>query len=149
MCLSWRKCVIIGVGYEVSKVRARPSVTLFLLSMDLAVEFSVLPAPCLPAWYHASCHDKNGLNPWTVSQLQLNVILYRVALVTVSLHSNRTWTKTSGYPSLSSFQTLGPGKMRRPRIKQWPHTWALVPPVNHCFILGLTSSWALSVWLHA
>lgn len=39
---------------------------------------AISPTPvCLPVSPHASLHDDNGLNLWTVSQLQLNVFLCR------------------------------------------------------------------------
>ena len=45
------------VGSEVSRV------SLFLLPVDLDVELSATaPAPCLPVYSHASCHDDNGLH---------------------------------------------------------------------------------------
>lgn len=37
----------------------------------------------------ASCHDENRLNLWTVSPLQLNAFVMRVAAVMVSLHCTR------------------------------------------------------------
>ena len=37
-------------------------VSLFLLPANPEVEVSaIFPAPYLPAYYHASCHDDNGL----------------------------------------------------------------------------------------
>ena len=47
------------------------------------VELSALPVPCMRAGCHASCLQTSEL----LSQPQLNV-LYDVALVMVSLHSN-------------------------------------------------------------
>lgn len=41
--------------------------------------------PYLPAFYHVSRHDNNGLNLWTLSQSQLKVFLYK----SCSGHSNR------------------------------------------------------------
>jgi hypothetical protein len=60
----WKKCVIMGSGFEVSYAQAMPSMThSLLLAVDLDVELSApSPAPCLPAHCHASCHDDNGLN---------------------------------------------------------------------------------------
>jgi hypothetical protein len=67
----WIRCDLVGgslslveAGFEISYAQATPSVahTLLLLPGDQEVEFSALPAPCLPAHCHASCHDDNGLN---------------------------------------------------------------------------------------
>jgi hypothetical protein len=45
--------VSLRVGFEVSKVQARPSGSLFLLSADPDVELSASsPASCLPACHH-------------------------------------------------------------------------------------------------
>ena len=58
------------MGFEVSE--AQP--LLFLMPVDQNVELSsTSSAPCLLA----SHHDGNGLNLWTVSQPQLNVVLYK------------------------------------------------------------------------
>jgi hypothetical protein len=34
----------------------------FLQPVDIDVELSTTPAPCLPVYHYASCHDDNGLN---------------------------------------------------------------------------------------
>lgn len=48
------------VGFQVSEVQARPSVTLLPAKLD--VELSApCPAPCLPVM-HASHYDDNGVN---------------------------------------------------------------------------------------
>jgi len=45
--------------------------SLFLLPSDQDIGLSAPSlAPCLPAHCLASCHNDNGLNLWTVSQLQ-------------------------------------------------------------------------------
>ena len=50
----------------------------FLLPPDLDVELSASsPAPCLPTQHHASHHEENWLNLYTVSQPQLNNFLYK------------------------------------------------------------------------
>lgn len=55
--------VSLGMGFEVSEVQAKPSVSVFLLPAGLDVELSApSPTPRLPAFYHASCHDDNGLD---------------------------------------------------------------------------------------
>ena len=61
--------------------QAIPSVErTLLLPADQDVELSApSPAPCLPT----SCHGNNGLTSESLSQLQLNVFLLRVATVMV------------------------------------------------------------------
>jgi hypothetical protein len=54
--------VLLAMGFEVSKVPARPRVSLFLLPVDLDVELSASSTSCLPVCHHASHHDDNGLN---------------------------------------------------------------------------------------
>jgi hypothetical protein len=52
----WRKCVTVGVGFEVSYAQAVPRVahSLSLLSLDQEAELlASSPAPCLTAL----CHD--------------------------------------------------------------------------------------------
>ena len=88
-----------GVGNEVSYTQALPSVEhIFLLPVDQDVELSAPPAPRLPACCHAFCHDEMDWISETVSQpnLKKNFFFFkiRVALVMVSLHSNKNQTKT-------------------------------------------------------
>lgn len=64
------------------------------LPLDQDVELSDPPAPCLPRCCHALTMMIMDWTSETVSQPQLNVVLIRVALVKVCLHSNRTLTKT-------------------------------------------------------
>ena len=55
----------LGVGFEVTQVEIRPSVSHFLslLSVDLDVELlSFSPAPYLPVWHHVSHYNENGLS---------------------------------------------------------------------------------------
>ena len=54
----------LGVGFEVSEVQARASVSQSLpAAAGPDVELSATsPAPCLPACHHASYHDDNGVN---------------------------------------------------------------------------------------
>ena len=54
----------LGVGFGVSNAQVKPSISLFLLSADPDIELSApSPAPCLPAYYHASSHhEDNGLS---------------------------------------------------------------------------------------
>ena len=51
--------VSLGMGFEVSRVQARPSGSLFLLPVGLDVEFSTIsPAPCLPECHHIPHNDE-------------------------------------------------------------------------------------------
>ena len=61
---SWRKCVTVGLGFEVSYTQATPSVahSPLLLPLDQDIGLLAPPAPCLPGCCHASRHDDNGLN---------------------------------------------------------------------------------------
>lgn len=69
--------------------------SLFLLPVDLDVESPApSPAPDLLMCCLASCHDDNGLNLETVNHPQLNAFLCKNAMVSESLHSGRTLTKT-------------------------------------------------------
>ena len=70
----------LGVGFEVSKAQARPSVTLVLLSVDQDVKLSATSsAPYLSLCHHAPHHDDNGLNKplKLVRKTQLSASLYR------------------------------------------------------------------------
>ena len=53
-----------GVSFEVSYAQAMPSMaySLLLLPADQDVELLAPPAPCLPAYCHASHHHDNELN---------------------------------------------------------------------------------------
>jgi hypothetical protein len=59
------------MGFEVAKVHARPSPRPqhdpCFLDQDLSYSISTIPACC-----QAPCHDVNGLNLETVSQIQWN-----------------------------------------------------------------------------
>jgi len=69
-----RRCGLAGVGvalleevrhwkWALGFQKPKPvSVSLFLLPVDLYVELSISPAPCLPAGHHTPRHDDNGLN---------------------------------------------------------------------------------------
>jgi hypothetical protein len=84
------------MGFEVSKAQATPNVTLFLLPLDLDIEFSgTSPAPCLPAGHCPPYHVDNELNPVRKSQLDAFFLKkLRVAMFMMSLHRNRTLSKT-------------------------------------------------------
>jgi hypothetical protein len=62
--------------------------------LDEDVELSALPAPCLNIYCHAPTLMIMDLTSEPVSQPQLNVVFIRLALVMVSVHSNKTLTKT-------------------------------------------------------
>jgi hypothetical protein len=66
----WRKCVTVGLDFEVSYAQAMPRVAhSLLLPASLDVQFSASsPVSCLPACCHASFHDNNGLNSESISQ---------------------------------------------------------------------------------
>ena len=93
----------------------------FLMPVDPDVKFSTTaPAPWLPACLHASHHDNNGLNFWTVNRLRSNVSLITVTMVVVFLHNNKSLNKTLAFgllitnvilptPFLSIFFALFPG----------------------------------------
>lgn len=52
-----------GVGFEVSKGQARPTVSLFLMHADLDEGLEATsPASCLPAFSRAPCYDDRELN---------------------------------------------------------------------------------------
>lgn len=105
----WRKCVTMGVGFEVSYIRLRlhqgqklasswlpTEEGLFLLPSDQDGELSAPSlAPCLPACHHVSCHNDNGLNLWSCKLLSIECFSFiEVSIVMVFLHSNETLAKT-------------------------------------------------------
>ena len=61
---------------------ATPSVahSLLLLPMYQDVEPSVPPAPGLPIYCCASCHDNNELTFESINQPQINIFLYKSCL---------------------------------------------------------------------
>ena len=82
-----------SVDLEVAEVETWPEGHChFLLPVDLYVELSATsPARCLPACYHAFCHDNSELNLQNVSQLKLSLFCFlRVAMAMVFLYSNNT-----------------------------------------------------------
>ena len=82
--------------------------------MDLDTELAALSsAPCPPAQHRTSHPDDDGLNLETVSQPQTLSSL-RVTLAMVSLHSNRTVTKT--VPMAGIFWKESKNKQRRPSM---------------------------------
>lgn len=97
----------LGAGFQVLETQARPSVILFLLPDDVAVKLLALSsAPCLSACHHVSCHDNHRLTLPNYKPVPI-----RVAVVMVSLHSNRNPNyKISPHPTLYGWALeLGPG----------------------------------------
>lgn len=85
----WRKCITVGVALEVPPSWGRVCLSWLQSDQDAELLDSSLVS-CLPRCCHASCHDDNGLTSETVSQLQLNAYLYKVAWVMASLLSSKT-----------------------------------------------------------
>jgi hypothetical protein len=84
----------VGVGYKTLILAAWKSVFCWQPS-DEDVELSAPPAPCLPECCHIPTLMIIDGACEPVSQPQLNVVLIRVALVTVSVHSSKALTKTA------------------------------------------------------
>ena len=62
-CGLCRESVSLGVGFKVSRVHAKPRVSLLLLLANQDVELSATsPAPCLPAFSQVSHLDEDRLN---------------------------------------------------------------------------------------
>ena len=79
------------MGFEALKAQARFRVTSFLLCANPDVELSATsPALCLPVCRLVSHHDDSELNCKPVT---IKCSFIRLAMVMVSLHSNRTLTK--------------------------------------------------------
>jgi hypothetical protein len=93
--------VSLGMGFEVSKAHARPSLS---VPKYQDVELSApSPAPYLPVCHSASCHDNNGQSSETVSKPPITCFLFlRVALATMTPHSNTAVTKIA--PKIIFFQ---------------------------------------------
>ena len=86
------KCVTVGVGNETLLLTTQETVFSQGPS-DEDAELSAPPAPCLPGRCHALTLMIMDRTSEPVSQPQLNVVLIRVALVMVSVHSSKTLTK--------------------------------------------------------
>jgi hypothetical protein len=89
----WSSCFTVGVGFKTLLLASWKPVFCYWPS-DEDVELSAPPAPCP----HGCCHAPTLITDWIsepVGQPQFNVVLIRVALVTVSVHSGKTLTKTS------------------------------------------------------
>ena len=57
----WRRCVT-RVGFEISDVHAKPSVSLFLLPAAEVELSATSPTPRLPVCHLVSHHENNGLS---------------------------------------------------------------------------------------
>jgi hypothetical protein len=111
-----RKCGLVGIGVAlleevchcvgrfwgllVLKLHPEQKAVPSWLPLDQFIELSApFPAPCLPSWCPASCHDNNGLNLWNCKPAPITWAAYKcspykIALVLVSIRSNKTLTKT-------------------------------------------------------
>lgn len=85
------ECIIVIMEFEVSYAPVLHSVRNSLL---LPTDQDAEPISCLLACFRPSYHDDEGLTSGTLNKLQLNIFFIRVALVTCSLLSKRTQTKT-------------------------------------------------------
>jgi hypothetical protein len=99
----WSRCGVVGRSVSVCHcgggLRELPPSCLRIpvsscLPSEQDVELSAPPAPCLAGCCHASCFDDNGLNLWNCKPAPIKYSFIRVALVTVSLPSSKTQTKT-------------------------------------------------------
>jgi hypothetical protein len=78
----------VGVGFKTLVLAAWKSV-FSSLPLEQYVELSALPTSCLPGCYHVPALMIMDCTSEIVSQPQfLSVVLIRVALVMVSVHSN-------------------------------------------------------------
>ena len=85
----WGRYVTVGVGFNTFTLAAWLLVFHYQPS-DEDVELSAPPAPCLPGGCHAPTLMITNWTSEPVSQPQLNIVLIRVALVMVSVHSSKT-----------------------------------------------------------
>ena len=109
----WYRCGLVWVnellwGWALrSYVQAPPSVwktVPFWLPLNQDVELSAPSPPTgLPECCHASHHDDNGVNLWNCKPAS---IICCYALIIVSLHSNKSLTKTVGKRFLLGDVTL-------------------------------------------
>ena len=84
----------VSLGVWASEFQARPTVSLILLPADPDVELEATsPALSLSAPYHALRRCDSEVSSGLDTKPQGRVFLLRVAVVMVSLHSNRS-TKT-------------------------------------------------------
>ena len=82
-----RRCGRVGVGVTLLEGMG---LSPFLLPADPDVDLSApSPTPCLSVCPHASYHDHNGLNMLKLWASPNEMSFIRIALVMMSLHSNR------------------------------------------------------------
>lgn len=113
-----------------SKVQARLSGFLFLLSTGLNTELSIILSACV---HYVSCHKDNGLSLWTCKQGPITTFI-RVAMVMVmeSLHSTRTLRHNGA-------EDLPPCSHRDIKSSAASH-WDLRPFVGYYWNLRLSSN---------
>jgi hypothetical protein len=83
----------VGVGFKILLLAAWRLVLCYQPS-DEDVELSAPPVPCLPGCCHVPALMIRDRTSEPVTRPQLNVVLIRVALVMVSVHSSKTLTNT-------------------------------------------------------
>jgi hypothetical protein len=99
------RCGLVGVGFNIFVLSVWKSVFHHQPS-DEDEELSAPPAPCLPGCCHVPTLMIMDWTPELVRQPQLNVILIRVALVMVSVHSSKTLRHGISTVCQSSIQLL-------------------------------------------
>jgi len=92
----WSRCVTVGMGFKTLLLAVWNRVFHYQPS-DKDVDPSVLPALCLPGCCHALALVITDWTSEPVSQPQLNIVLIRLPLVMVTVHSCKTVTKTDNY----------------------------------------------------
>ena len=98
-----KKCIIMGMIFEVSHAQAMPMVvqSLLMLSTDQDVELLAPPPPaCLPSCCHASHHENNVLNVRSCKPASIKPFALQEGHGHVSLQSNETLTETDVHFSL-------------------------------------------------
>lgn len=105
-----------GLGFRFQKPKPIPVVLSSRLPADLYIEHSTISlAPCLLVCHHAPHHDENGLNLLNSKQEPIQWFLFViVAVVTMSVHSNRTLTRTISNPECQKTE-VGPYLILRHR----------------------------------
>jgi hypothetical protein len=139
----WNRCVTVNVDFKTLILAAWKSV-LCWQPLDEAVELSAPPPPCLPGSYHVLALMTMDWTSEPVSQSQLGVVLIRVALVIVSVHSSKTLTKTVDLQHLFLFNTATTLELREVELgfeimMLWGHgfhSW----PVTRVFPVEVTES---------
>jgi len=83
----------VGEGFELFLL-AMQDLVFFCLPLEQDIKLPALPVLCLPGCCHVPTMMIMDSTSELISQPQLNVVLLRVALVMMSVHSNETLTKT-------------------------------------------------------